>query len=62
MYNFLQKPFMHWGKTCQIFPVPKHEHESTKRKCPKCDGNSSSSQDSGRNLQSRNNFDTRRVV
>ena len=29
---------------CQIFPVPKSEHESTKRKCPMCDGNSSSPQ------------------
>ena len=50
------------GKTCQVFPVPKSEHESTKRKCPMCNGNSSSPQETGRNLQSRNNFDTRRVV
>ena len=25
---------------CQIFPVPKSEHESTKRKCLVCNGNS----------------------
>ena len=37
-------------------------HESTKSKCPMCNGNSSSSQKTGRNLQSRNNFDTRRLV
>ena len=49
-------------KTCQIFPVPKPEHESTERKCPMGNGNSSSPQETGRNLQSRNNFDTRRVV
>jgi hypothetical protein len=29
---------------CQIFPVPKSEHESTKSKCPMCDGSSSSPQ------------------
>jgi hypothetical protein len=49
-------------KTCQVFPVPKSEHESTKRKYPMRNGNSSSPQETGRNLQSRNNFDTRRVV
>ena len=46
----------------QIHPFPKSEHESTKRKCPMCNGNSSSPQKTGRNLQFRNNFDTRRLV
>ena len=45
-----------------MFPVPKTQYESTKRKCPICNGNSSPSQETGGNLQSRNNFDTRRVV
>ena len=49
-------------KTGQVFPVPKSEHESTKRKCPMCNGNSSPSQETGRNLQSRNNFNTRKLV
>ena len=38
------------------------KHASTKRKCPMCNWNSSSPQKTGRNLQSRNNFDTRRLV
>ena len=47
---------------CQIFRFPKHEHEPAKRECPMRDGNSSPSQETGRNLQFRNNFDTIRVV
>ena len=41
---------------CKVFPVPKSENESTKRKCPMHNGNSSSPQVTRRNLQSRNNL------
>ena len=37
-------------KTRQVFPVPKYKHESAKRKCPMCNGNSSSPQKTWRNL------------
>ena len=40
---------------------PKPELESSQRKYIMCNGNSRSSQKTGRNLQSRNNFDTRIV-
>ena len=51
-----------WRKTCQVFPVPKHQHESATRKCPMHNGNSRSPQEIRRNLQFRNNFNTRRIV
>ena len=39
----------------------KKQHKSTKRKYPMCNGNSSSPQKTGRNLQFMNNFDARRL-
>ena len=49
-------------KMCQVFPVPKYEHESTKRKCPMCNGNDSLPQKTGIYLQSRNNFDKKNCL